>query len=73
MTFLRLTVSLSLPAGDENTNLAMLQALLSSPICVNVAPRFSAYSGIMGPTMPSPSIATKIDTSSACNARSIAA
>ena len=71
MTFLRLTVSLSRPAGAENTNLAMLQALLSNPIWVNVAPRFSAYRGIMGPTMPSPSIATKIDTISACNARSM--
>ena len=73
MTFLRLTVSLSRPAGAENMNLAMLQALLRSPICVNVAPRFSAYNGIMGPTMPSPSIATKIDTSSACSARSMPA
>jgi len=73
MTFLRLTVSLNRPAGAENMNLAMLQALVSNPIWVNVAPRFSAYSGIMGPTMPSPSIATKIDTNRACNARSIAA
>ena len=71
MTFLRLIVSLNRPAGAENTNLAMLQALLSNPIWVNVAPRFSAYSGIMGPTIPNPSIATKIDTSSACNARSM--
>ena len=72
ITFFLLIVSLSLPAGAEKMNLAILHALLRSPICVNVAPRVSAYKGMIGPTIPSPSIATNTDTSSASNARSIA-
>ena len=72
ITFFLLIVSLSRPAGVEKMNLAILQALVSKPICVNVAPRVSAYKGMIGPTMPSPSIATKIDTSKASSERSIA-
>jgi len=34
MTFFLLIVSLSLPAGAENMNREMLQALLSNPTCV---------------------------------------
>ena len=71
MTLFLPILSLRVPAGTENTNRDMLHALVSNPICVRVAPRLSAYSGIIGLTTPRPSMATNMLSSSDCSALSI--